>query len=68
MKDDDIKYTTRKGSLGLEIYVADPLSDGYTAYFAEFPGIITEGITIETAQENLWNMVFDILKSFAGTM
>jgi len=55
------KYTTKKGKFGIEVYVADPLQDGYTAYFGEFPGIIAEGKTINEAQKNLWNAVYNML-------
>jgi predicted RNase H-like HicB family nuclease len=57
-------YQTRIGSLGLEIYVKDPTIGGYTAYFADFPAIITEGDNVEKAQQNLWNVVHDFLKYY----
>lgn len=57
-------YETRKGNLGLELYIKDPNIGGYTAYFVDFPEIVTEGDTIEKAQENLWNVVYDFLKFY----
>jgi hypothetical protein len=57
------KYTIKTGKLGNEIYVEDPKTGGYTAYFKDFPSIISEGETIEIAQVNLWNTTYDILKS-----
>jgi predicted RNase H-like HicB family nuclease len=58
------EHTTREGSLGTEIYVQDPSVGGYTAFLSDFPEIVTEGETIEEAQQNLWNTIFDVLKYY----
>lgn len=55
------KRYTRKGKLGIEIYVKDP-ELGYTAFFGEFPKVISEGKTIKEAQMNLWNAIYDLMK------
>jgi len=44
------------------IYVEDPKIGGYTAFFKNFPNIITEGNTRKKARKNLWNALYDILK------
>jgi predicted RNase H-like HicB family nuclease len=52
----------RTGKLGTEIYVRDPKQGGFTGFFKDFPNIITEGETIDEAQKNLWNTIYDVLK------
>lgn len=39
------------------VFVQDPESKGYTAFFAQLPNIIAEGDTQEAAVENLINTV-----------
>lgn len=53
---------TRKGKLGKEIYVKDMEIGGYTAYFKEFPNVITQGETRKEARKNLWNTLHDVIK------
>lgn len=60
----DLKTYTRKGKLGIEIYVVNKRETGVTAYFKEFPNIVTQGETIKEAQTNLWNAIFNTLKYF----
>lgn len=55
-------YKTRKGKFGKEIYVKDPHQGGYTAFFQDFPNIVTEGKTIKEAQTRLWNATYDVVK------
>lgn len=55
-------YHIIKGKLGPEVYVKDPSIGGYTAHFKDFP-IISEGDTLEKAQENLWNAAYDVFKN-----
>lgn len=50
----------------LKFFVIDPSQGGYTAYFTEFPGIISEGNTLNEAQENLWAATHDILKYYTS--
>jgi hypothetical protein len=67
MKIRDFKYNkweSREGRLGPEIYVWDEKLGGYTAFFLDFSNIVTQGETIDEAQKNLWNTVYDILKNF----
>jgi hypothetical protein len=56
------QYITKEGKFGKEIYVRDYNLGGYTAYFVDFPNIAAEGETIEEAEINLWNTVYDVLK------
>jgi predicted RNase H-like HicB family nuclease len=54
-------HISKEGKLGHEIYVEDTEAGGYTTFFSEFPEIISEGETVEEAQKNLWNTLFDVL-------
>lgn len=58
------KYSILEGRFGDEIYVSDPKEDGYTAYFKDFPKIVTQGKTIKEAQERLWMATYDVVKFF----
>jgi predicted RNase H-like HicB family nuclease len=44
------------------IFVKDPNSKGYTAFFAQFPTIISEGDTIEMATQNLFSLVQEVFE------
>jgi predicted RNase H-like HicB family nuclease len=46
------------------VYVRDKVSGEYTAWFEEFPHVITEGKTKEEANENLSKMLYDILQHY----
>ncbi len=48
--------TTNKFNL-TGIFVEDPKSKGYTAFFAQFPNIIAEGDTQEDASQNLLRLL-----------
>jgi DnaJ-class molecular chaperone len=56
-----IKTTIKKGKLGTEFYVLDQSIGGFTASFKDF-NISAEG-DFPKAHKNLWNVVYDILKS-----
>lgn len=56
------KVYYRDGKLGRETYVKNP--NGYTAFFENFPHILSEGSTIKEAQSNLWKTIYDTLKYF----
>ena len=56
------KHVVLKGNFGDEIYIEDPKIGGFTAFFKDFPEIASEGETIEEAQNNLWNTLYDVLK------
>jgi len=56
------KHIVVEGSLGDEMYVEDPDLGGYTAFFKEFPQIVSQGETFEEAQTNLWNTLYDVIK------
>jgi hypothetical protein len=62
------KLTLRKfikhGKLGDELYVGSNKESGYTAYFRDFPQIVSQGETIKEAQQKLWNTVYDVLRNF----
>jgi len=68
MKINNLEYTgsweAREGKFGLEIYVLDEKQGGYTAFFKDFQNIIAQGETLDEAQLNLWNTVYDVLKNF----
>ena len=57
-----LKSIIRKGKLGTEIYVEDKNAGGYTAYFKDFPKLVTQGETIKEAQKHLWNAMYDALQ------
>jgi len=59
-----IKQVEKEGYLGKEIYIEDPQFGGYTAYFEDFPKIVVQGEDIDEARINLWNAMYDVLKSF----
>jgi predicted RNase H-like HicB family nuclease len=42
------------------ILVEDPTLGGYTAFFKQFPNIISEGETEEEAIQNLLNAIHDV--------
>lgn len=48
------------------IFVEDPHIGGFTAFFKEFPEIITEGETEEIALFNLRRTIYDVY-SFKNT-
>jgi predicted RNase H-like HicB family nuclease len=48
------------------IFVEDPQIGGFTAFFKEFPEIITEGETEEIALFNLRKTIYDVY-SFKNT-
>jgi hypothetical protein len=58
------KYTIKTGKFGKEFYIEDPNLGGYTAFFKDFPNIVTQGETIKEAQTHLWNTTHDVLKHF----
>jgi len=43
------------------IMVEDPKIGGYTAFFKQFPNIISEGETVKEAKDNLINAIYDAL-------
>ncbi len=45
------------------ILIKDAGDRGYTAYFAEFPEAIADGVTIEEAQKNLFDSFKIMLES-----
>lgn len=54
----------RKVTINLTgILIKDNKDKGFTAYFAEFPEAIADGITIENAQENLLDAFKIMLES-----
>ncbi|HOG38244.1 MAG TPA: hypothetical protein PLD95_02115 [bacterium] len=55
-----LKKTTRNGRFGKEIFISDSKDNGYTAYFFDFPFIVTQGQTIKDAQDKLWYAAYDI--------
>ena len=57
-------YLILSGKMGEEIYVLDRKVGGYTAYFKDFPKMVTQGETMDEAQECLWNTLYDTLKYF----
>jgi hypothetical protein len=61
---ENLVHTVKEGKLGMEIYVEDPKEGGYTAFFKDFPKLVTQGETIEDAQNRLWIATYDILKNF----
>lgn len=63
-----IKYTTRNGKFGTEVYVKDPKMGGYTGYFNDFPGMVTEGKTIKDVQTRLWNVAYDTMSFLLNNM
>jgi hypothetical protein len=44
------------------IFVEDKNVGGFTAYFKEFPEIVTQGETTEDAIQNLRNTIYDVFK------
>jgi predicted RNase H-like HicB family nuclease len=44
------------------IFVEDKNNKTFTAYFKEFPEVITEGKTMEKALRNLKMAIFDVFK------
>jgi len=61
------KHIVVEGSLGDEMYVEDPDLGGYTAFFKDFPQMVTQGETIEEAQENLWKLTYDVFQYLLKT-
>ena len=59
-----LRKVVKHGRLGDELYVGSNQESGYTAYFRDFPQIVTQGESIKEAQTNLWNTVYDVLKHF----
>jgi predicted RNase H-like HicB family nuclease len=48
------------------IMVEDPKVCGYTAFFKIFPNIISEGETVEEAENNLLDAFHDVFKKQIG--
>lgn len=46
------------------MFIKDPKQGGYTTFFKDFPKLVAQGETVEEAQENLWNALYDTLKYF----
>jgi predicted RNase H-like HicB family nuclease len=44
------------------ILIEDPVDNGYTAFFAEFPELVVEGDTEEEAELNLLNSMSAVFK------
>jgi len=59
-----IRKVVRHGKLGDELYIGTNQGIGYTAYFRDFPQIVTQGETIKDAQTRLWNALYDVLQYF----
>jgi predicted RNase H-like HicB family nuclease len=53
--------TTKKIQL-TGVFVQDPLSKGFTAFFAQFPNIIAEGDTEDEATHNLIETVTTVFE------
>jgi len=52
---------TKKLSLTC-IMIKDPKLGGYTAFFKQFPNIISEGETTDEAIDNLMNAIHDVFE------
>lgn len=66
LNEKDLKKVTKKGKLGKEIFITSKKEGGYTAYFRDFPNIVTQGETVKEARKKLWNTVYDMLKYFTA--
>lgn len=62
----EYQYVVINGKLGDEIYVKDPKDGGYTAYFKDYPQMVTEGNTINDAQDRLWGTAYDTFRFLLG--
>jgi hypothetical protein len=58
------RHIVIEGRLGDEVYVEDPKIGSYTAFFKDFPKMVTQGNTIEEAQDNLWKILYDVMQYF----
>jgi len=45
------------------VFVEDPESGGYTAFFSHIPGVVAEGKTLEEATKNLGSAL-EVMKKF----